>query len=141
MNNNNLSALINLLGEENIEDLKKRIVDILVVRVENDLEDCAEWLLYPPDFTEVVNEAFESTQKKIEKMYKDAMLEINKDYIDKMKSYMSSQTSEASLRKQMYDLVKKYCWQSNQYGKERKLAEEIMKILGVTQEEFESENC
>lgn len=141
MNNNNLSALINLLGEENIEDLKKRIVDMLVVRAEDDLEDCAEWLLYPPDFTEVVNEAFESTQKKIEKMYKDAMLEINKDYIDKMKSYMSSQVSEASLRKQMYDLAKSYYWRSNQYGKERKFAEEIMEILGVTQEEFESENC
>ena len=141
MRDDNLSALINLLGEENIEDLKKRIVDMLVVRAEDDLEDCTEWLLYPPDFTEVVNEAFESTQKKIEKMYKDAMLEINKDYINKMKSYMSSQVSEASLRKQMYDLAKSYYWQSNQYGKERKFAEEIMEILGVTQEELELENC
>ena len=141
MRDDNLSALINLLGEENIEDLKKRIVDMLVVRAEDDLEDCTEWLLYPPDFTEVVNEAFESTQKKIEKMYKDAMLEINKDYINKMKSYMSSQVSEASLRKQMYDLAKSYYWRSNQYGKERKFAEEIMEILGVTQEELELENC
>jgi hypothetical protein len=53
-----------------------------------------------------------------------------------MKIYMSSQVQETSLRKEVYDLAKEYYWKSNEHGKERKFAEDLYKILGLTQEEI-----
>ena len=133
---NNISALAQVLGEENVFNLRKKLVDILIEKAESDLEDYSEWLLYPPDFRVLINDAVDTTYKKVAKMYRDAIIDINQDYINKMKAYMSSQIQETSLRKEVYDLAAKYYWQSNEYGKERKFAEDLYKILGLTQEEI-----
>ena len=133
---NNIGALVQVLGEENVADLRKKLVDILIEKAESDLEDYSEWLLYPPDFRELINDAVNMTYKKVAKMYRDAIIDINQDYINKMKVYMSSQAQETSLRKEIYDLAKEYYWQSNEHGKERKFAEALYEILGLTQEEI-----
>jgi len=132
----NISALAQVLGEENVADLRKKLVDILIQKAEDDLDAYSEYLLYPPDFRDLVKDAMDATRKKVEKMYKDAMIDIHQDYIDKMKIYMSSQVQETSLRKEVYDLAKEYYWKSNEHGKERKFAEDLYKILGLTQEEI-----
>lgn len=71
----NLSALSQLLGEDNVEDVKKRIGNLIVDRIYDDLKSYDCYLFYPPDYKEIIEEAFESVQKKITKMYKDTMLE------------------------------------------------------------------
>lgn len=128
---------VQLLGEENIENLKKRICNLIVERVKNDLDDYGQYLLYPPDMDDMIKDTFRMTRKKVEKMYKDAVIDINKDYIEKMKTYMDGQFSgDKTLRREVLDLAKKYYWQSNQHGKERKFAEELLKVLRLTQEEI-----
>lgn len=128
---------VQLLGEENIENLKKRICNLILERVKDDLDDYGRYLLYPPDMDDMIDDTYQMVHKKIEKMYKDAVIDVNKDYIEKMKAYMAGQFSgDKSLRREVLDLAKKYYRQSNQYGKERKFAEELLNILRLTQEEI-----
>lgn len=128
---------IELLGEENIKDLKKKICGLILERVRDDLDDYGRYLLYPPDMDDMINDTYQMVRKKVEKMYKDAVIDINKDYIEKMKTYMEGQFSgDKTLRREVIDLAKKYYWQSNQHGKERKFAEELLKVLRLTQEEI-----
>ena len=128
---------IELLGEENIEDLKKKICGLIVERVKSDIDDYGRYLLYPPDMDDMIKDVYQTTCKQLKKMYKDAVIDINKDHIEKMKAYMAGQfNGDKTLRHEVLDLAKKYYWQSNQYGKERKFAEELLKVLRLTQEEI-----
>ena len=66
----NLSSLESLLGKENVDDVKKRIADLIVNRVEDDLKHYDCYLFYPPDYSECINEAFSKVQKKFVKFTK-----------------------------------------------------------------------
>ena len=136
---NNLKGIIDVLGENNAEELQKRLVDVIVEKAQQDLNDYSEYLFYPPDIRDCIGEAFDSVEKKVVKMYKDAIIDVNKDYISKMKKYMSDQVKESTLRSEVLMLAQIYYWKGNQYSKERKFAEELLKILRITQEEFISE--
>ena len=46
----NLSALNQLIGTENVENVKKRIGDLLVARVRSDLRSYDNYLFYPADY-------------------------------------------------------------------------------------------
>ena len=131
-----MEKLISLLGEDNIEELKKKLVELIIEQARSDLQDYNDYLLYPPDMSGIIKDAMESTEKKISKMYKDAVIEINQGYIDKMKDYMLHQTEEPALRSKIYDYAEQLKWRGNEYSKEHKIAEELMKIL----EETELEN-
>lgn len=48
----NLSELDYLLGENNVEDIKKRIGDLIVDRIASDLRAYDYYLFYPEDYTE-----------------------------------------------------------------------------------------
>lgn len=75
----NLSALSSLIGENNVEDIKKRITNIIVSAVEDDIRYYKKqsYVFYPPDYIKgIAEEAFEEVEKKIKKMYKDAMLDV-----------------------------------------------------------------
>ena len=71
----NLSALENLLGVDTVEDVKKRIGDLIVNRVASDLDCYDMYLFYPDNYQRSIEESFEKVEKKINKMYADAMLE------------------------------------------------------------------
>lgn len=71
----NLSALSCLLGEENVEDIKRRIADLIVERVRSDIRAYDYYLFYPGDYQESIDEAFEKVKKKIAKMFADGALE------------------------------------------------------------------
>ena len=86
-----LNALVTLLGEKNAEKLKSNIVDLITNQINNDFISYGKYLLYPPDIHEIINETVKDTENKIRKMYKDAAIEINQDYIEKMKQYMAQQ--------------------------------------------------
>lgn len=81
----NLSALDGLLGKENVEDIKKRISDLIVKRVEDDLRHYDMYLFYPGDYKTCIDEAFEKVDKKITKMYADSMLDTAQEAVKRFK--------------------------------------------------------
>lgn len=128
-----LTKLAELLGEENAEELKNKIAEIIVERVEDDMRDYDRYLLYPPDMRDMIKEAMESVEKKVAKMYKDAVIEVNQDYINKMKTYMISQINESALRKKVYDYAMKLKFYGNEFSTEYKIGTELLKILEETE--------
>ena len=90
----NLSALSCLIGEDNTEDVKKRIADLIVDRVRSDLYHYDCYLFYPPDFNGCVEEAFNKVNKKIVKMYSDATLESAQEAVQRFKDISSSVVSD-----------------------------------------------
>lgn len=88
---NNLSALSRLIGEDNVEDVKKRIADIVVEAVHKDMShyQAQSYLFYPPDYIEgIAEEAFNEVEKKLKKMYKDAMLDVAERSVEKYKNLL-----------------------------------------------------
>lgn len=90
----NLSALACLIGEDNVEDVKKRIGNLIVDRVASDIRHYDCYLFYPPDFNGCIEEAFEKIEKKIVKMYSDAALECAKESVQRFKDISTSMVLE-----------------------------------------------
>ena len=82
---------------------------------------------------DIIKDAMESTDKKVSKMYKDAVIEINQAYIDKMKDYMMHQVNETELRTKIFDYAKSLKAGHNEYSKEYQISEELLKILKETE--------
>lgn len=80
---NGLKELIELLGEKNVERLRERIVDIIIDRIKEDLEDWDEYLLNPDDYKSFFSDCFEeaknSTQNQITNQMKKRILNACKD--------------------------------------------------------------
>ena len=81
----NLSGLSSLIGKENVEDVKKKIGNLIVDRVAHDIRSYDYYLFYPGDYEAAIGEAFEKNQKKITKMYSDAMLESAQEAVNRFK--------------------------------------------------------
>ena len=128
-----INGLVSLLGKENTEELKKGIVNLILDQAESDLKSYSEYLLYPPDMSNIIKDAMESTDKKLSKMYKDAVIEINQAYIDKMKDYMMHQVNETGLRTKIFDYAKSLKYRGNEYSKEFQISQELFKILQGTE--------
>lgn len=67
------NPLLQFLGEENIEDMKKRIVDVIVEQVRNDMQDYREYLIDPDDIVEIlidktIDRVQDCVQEKLEKV-------------------------------------------------------------------------
>lgn len=86
----NLSALSQLLGEENVEDIKKRIGDLIVERVRSDLRSYDYYLFYPADYKVTIDEAYEKVSKKIAKLYSEKMLESAQESVQRFKDISSA---------------------------------------------------
>lgn len=102
-------------------------------QAERDLREYNEYLLYPPSMQEIIKDAMESTNKKVSKMYKDAVIEINQAYIDKMKDYMTHQVNETELRTKIFDYAESLKYRGNEYSKEFQISQELFKILQETE--------
>lgn len=93
----NLSALSSVIGQDNVEDVKKRIAGIIVSAVEDDIRHYKKqsYVFYPPDYIKgIVEEAFEEVEKKIKKMYKGAMLDVAQRSVEKYKELATSELNE-----------------------------------------------
>lgn len=93
----NLSALSSLIGENNVEDIKKRITNIIVSAVEDDIRYYKKqsYVFYPPDYIKgIAEEAFDEVEKKIKKMYKDAMLDVAERSVEKYKELIISELNK-----------------------------------------------
>lgn len=98
----NLSALSSLIGEDNVEDIKKRIADIIVSSVEDDVKYYKKqsYVFYPPDYIKgIAEEAFDEVEKKIKKIYKDAMLDVAEKSVEKYKELVVSEMEESDERR------------------------------------------
>lgn len=70
-----ITPLAQLLGEERMDKLLDRIANLIFDRVNEDLKQYNYYLFYPANYESIVDEAFERIEKKIQKMYSDAVLE------------------------------------------------------------------
>lgn len=90
----NISALSSLLGEDNVENIKKRIADLIVDRVASDIRSYDYYLFYPGNYQLTIDEAFEKVEKKLVKMYTDAMLESAQEAVQRFKDISIAYTSD-----------------------------------------------
>lgn len=127
-----MNGFIELLGEENVVELKKRLVDLIIEEVRSEFEVYGEYLLNPPDMQDTIQEAISETNEKVSKMYQKAIIDINKDYISKMQSYMKNQVSEAALRSKVMDYATKLKCNS-EYSDEYRISQHLFKILEETE--------
>ena len=128
-----MQQLIAVLGEENVDTLKKRLVDLIIEHTRDELENYGDYLLYPPAMQDLITEAMTDTQKKVEKMYKDAVININKDYIEKLKKYMAQQTGDTALRAKIIDYATHLKQKGNEFSKEYEISQKLFKILRETE--------
>ena len=135
-----IKAMVELLGEDNVQRIKDSFADIIIRRFETDLDDYGRYLIYPPDILGTMEEAEESVQKKVEKMYKEAVVEINKGYIDKLKNYMADDLADKDIRRRLVDFIRKYWWKGNEYSTEYKMTRELAEILRISQSEIEEKS-
>lgn len=92
----NLSGLSSLLGQDNVEDVKKRIADLIVNRVASDIRSYDYYLFYPENYELTIDEAFEKVEKKLVKMYTDAMLESAQEAVQRFKDIAVASVNDTS---------------------------------------------
>lgn len=71
---NDITALLDLLGEQNVERLRGRIVDIICDRIQSDLEAYGQYIFYPPDYEEFFDDCFQTAMKKVKKQITEKMM-------------------------------------------------------------------
>lgn len=70
------NPLLQFLGEENVEDMKKRIVDVIVEQVRDDMHDYYEYLIDPDDIVEcLMDETIDRVQDRVQEKLEKAVLE------------------------------------------------------------------
>lgn len=90
----NLSGLSSLLGDDNVNNVKKRIADLIVERVASDIRSYDYYLFYPENYESTIDEAFEKVEKKLVKMYTDAMLESAQEAVNRFKDIAITSVNE-----------------------------------------------
>ena len=66
------TILMDFLGAENVEDLKKRIVDVIVKEVDHELESSYDYIL---NLDAIVQEITDEVQEELKPIVKEKVLE------------------------------------------------------------------
>lgn len=70
------NPLLQFLGEENVEDMKKRIVDVIVEQVRDDMHDYYEYLINPDDIVEcLMDDTIDRIQNRVQEKLEKAVME------------------------------------------------------------------
>ena len=70
------NPLLQFLGEENVEDMKKRIVDVIVEQVRDDMHDYREYLINPDDIVEcLMDDTIDRVQDRVQEKLEKVVLE------------------------------------------------------------------
>ena len=70
------NPLLQFLGKENVEDMKKRIVDVLVEQVRDDMHDYREYLINPDDIVEcLMDDTIDRVQDRVQEKLEKVVLE------------------------------------------------------------------
>lgn len=79
-----ISPMIELLGEERVENLKDKICEVILDRVRDDLDSWDRYICYPPDFSDIFDEAYNDIRKKLKKLYSEKALEVAEKAVNDM---------------------------------------------------------
>lgn len=70
------NPLLQFLGEENVEDMKKRIVDVIVEQVRDDMHDYHEYLINPDNIVErLMDDTIDRVQDRVQEKLEKVVLE------------------------------------------------------------------
>ena len=70
------NPLLQFLGKENVEDMKKRIVDVIVEQVRYDMHDYREYLINPDDIVEcLMDDTIDRVQDRVQEKLEKVVLE------------------------------------------------------------------
>ena len=70
------NPLLQFLGKENVEDMKKRIVDVIVEQVRYDMYDYREYLINPDDIVEcLMDDTIDRVQDRVQEKLEKVVLE------------------------------------------------------------------
>ena len=70
------NPLLQFLGKENVEDMKKRIVDVIVEQVRYDMHDYREYLIDPDDIVErLMDDTIDRVQDRVQEKLEKIVLE------------------------------------------------------------------
>lgn len=70
------NPLLQFLGKENVEDMKKRIVDVIVEQVRDDMHDYREYLINPDDIAErLMDDTIDRVRDRVQGKLEKAVLE------------------------------------------------------------------
>ena len=70
------NPLLQFLGKENVEDMKKRIVDVIVEQVRYDMHDYREYLINPDDIVEcLMGDTIDRVQDRVQEKLEKVVLE------------------------------------------------------------------
>ena len=70
------NPLLQFLGKENVEDMKKRIVDVIVEQVRDDMHDYREYLINPDDIVEcLMDDTIDRVQDRVQEKLEKVVLE------------------------------------------------------------------
>lgn len=70
------NPLLQFLGKENVEDMKKRIVDVIVEQVRDDMHDYREYLINPDDIVEcLMDDTIDRVRDRVQEKLEKAVME------------------------------------------------------------------
>lgn len=69
----NLHGLIDVLGKKNAERLRDSITDLIIDRIQEDLNNWNEFIFYPPDYKDFFESCFEAATKRVKKQLIEKM--------------------------------------------------------------------
>ena len=70
------NPLLQFLGKENVEDMKKRIVDAIVEQVRDDMHDYREYLINPDDIVKcLMDDTIDRVQDRVQEKLEKAVME------------------------------------------------------------------
>ena len=70
------NPLLQFLGEKNVEDMKKRIVDVIVEQVRDDMHDYREYLINPDDIVEcLMDDTIDLVQDRVQEKLEKVVME------------------------------------------------------------------
>ena len=72
---NGITELSKFLGAENEEILKKGIVEIILNRVKDDLDDSATYICVPDEIEGMVDECVEECRNEVKEIIKQKLME------------------------------------------------------------------
>lgn len=79
------NPLMQFIGADNVKKIQDGFADLLLEQVKSDLRQYGQYIFYPPDHENILDDAFDKVSKKIQKMYEDAMLDVAKRSVEKWK--------------------------------------------------------
>lgn len=77
-----MKALTDFLGEDEIKIFKEKLMQIILDRVESDLEECGEYMLCPDDISELIYEVQDEFKKELKHKIKLKYMEKYEKMVD-----------------------------------------------------------